>query len=1394
MGVLSGTITRTTGRERLMRYAWRRSLCPLPADTGESVAPFRGRPDDDGAQLGLDELRDVPVVVVLGERGAGKSVMLEQEHTQLTSGEVAAAALHLGRDVFDTTSASSRLNQLLHGPAGAVRHVLLDGLDEGLSDIPGLDKALAVQLQDMEPQARQGLRLRITCRTTRWPEKLESQLRALWPDPGQVALMTLAPLTRDDVQSAAEQRGLDGANFSQQVTSRGLEALVQQPVTLIPLLDAQALGEELPKTMAEAYDQACRTLFTETWSEGFDQRQDRPPADHLLEVSRWVAAALQFSGSAAVVDQEPTHTGELHLDLLSGPEVPGLLPHLSCHRRELLHLTESSLLAPVGQRRWVFAHRSYQEHLAAQYLHDRIEPAVRGELLWVGSGQARHILPEHEEIAARLAVHDPHLFDDLLAHDPRVLVLADLPAVPADRREQTVHALLTTASDESFERLDTNLLQRLKHPELARQLKPFLIPGMQWAQMYLALWIAATCRPAGLTPALLSLAQETGVPTRLRSLALYAIDEETDKSDETVARLRELASGDRPSVAEAALEHLWPLHLQLTEYLDLLAEQQPGKSGRALHSLMDQVAAEHFDEALEWSIAALEAQSQSALLATAVLGRCVGLLGQEGCENPDCREQRVGRALLALAAYPELSDSVDSYEAFHYLQRALEGAPSTRRRLAEHVLRNGSHEHAQELIFDLHVGLFPAQDRLYWAERWPQLSQEMRRTAQPLISRRPRPAEGELRQAVDRALRVDAELRQATAWWEAPPPQWLRRSQQREEEQRRRNTFDESEFTAALEAAEAAEPAEVRTAWLTVIQHLYRTADGSRAERSLVLGAIAAAPSCPPQGSVLHGRLLAVALHVLRTVPALSASDLAAWGTVWPDAPELAAAGWVPADARETAVPVTDDVSRWAGWALALATMTPAEQDQAARRALFEQCVRHAGAAFEDALAQSLQRLDSHRLADLIVLLHALRDPDALNLVRAWAAEPGRSPASWSAVLVTLAHLDDSEALAHVQETVAAGPTDSDTDRERWVVAVTALMSFPVLPDNWPQVRRALEDDSLFRAVVDHVMADFDHHPRAWASGVSALSEADLADLYRRLCRREELQQPRPAHEPGVAYTITPQETLHDLAESLPLLIADKGTQQAADHLSRLAESAPLHSAWLLRLARSTARQAASRQAAPLPVPQLRKLAADHSLRVVTDEVQLLDVVMETLDKVQEALSGPNGMGILVWNRAASGGGSSMWPMWEEDFSDLVMGLLKIHLGGRRIILNREVQVDRPGAGGGRTDIHIQAADPSQAAEPFTVVIECKGCWNRELPTALSDQLVARYLRRPRTAGIFLVGFFDCDLWDSEQRPCCSPRHTRQQIEHEQQQLAAQYDVPVRARVLDCRPPGAQIG
>jgi hypothetical protein len=156
-----------------MHYAWRRSLRPLHDDTQDpKQQPFEtGR---DAGLVSLAEMREVPVVVVLGERGSGKSVALDQERALLADDGVAVAALHLGRDISDPISAGADLRRHLTPPQDRPeQHVLLDGLDEGMSDIQGLDKVLLRELRQTQPDLRAKLRLRIVCRTTRWPEFLE---------------------------------------------------------------------------------------------------------------------------------------------------------------------------------------------------------------------------------------------------------------------------------------------------------------------------------------------------------------------------------------------------------------------------------------------------------------------------------------------------------------------------------------------------------------------------------------------------------------------------------------------------------------------------------------------------------------------------------------------------------------------------------------------------------------------------------------------------------------------------------------------------------------------------------------------------------------------------------------------------------------------------------------------------------------------------------------------------------------------------------------------------------------------------------------------------------------------------------------------------------------------
>src|SRR5262249_1382077 len=159
-------------------------------------------------------------------------------------------------------------------------------------------------------------------------------------------------------------------------------------------------------------------------------------------------------------------------------------------------LTDSALLVPTGGRVWAFAHRSFQEYLAAEYLKaHQSRSSVVQSLVMVGEGSTRHALPAHREVAAWLALTDDALFDDLVAHDPEPLLLADLQFRSDPDRAKVVAAILEQAAvdyTQGSERASL-LFYRLDHRGLATQLAQRLQPSAPQNELLAVLRIAREC-------------------------------------------------------------------------------------------------------------------------------------------------------------------------------------------------------------------------------------------------------------------------------------------------------------------------------------------------------------------------------------------------------------------------------------------------------------------------------------------------------------------------------------------------------------------------------------------------------------------------------------------------------------------------------------------------------------------------------------------------------------------------------------------------------------------------------------------------------------------------------------------------------------------------------------
>jgi hypothetical protein len=149
--------------------------------------------------------------------------------------------------------------------------------------------------------------------------------------------------------------------------------------------------------------------------------------------------------------------------------------------------------------------------------------------------------------------------------------------------------------------------------------------------------------------------------------------------------------------------------------------------------------------------------------------------------------------------------------------------------------------------------------------------------------------------------------------------------------------------------------------------------------------------------------------------------------------------------------------------------------------------------------------------------------------------------------------------------------------------------------------------------------------------------------------------------------------------------------------------------------------------------------------------VQLLELIMESLERFNEDLHGEWRSVGNLWNYTKQDGNT---PKSEDHLSNEVARHLKHDLADRAIVIGRELrlQIPIPGASEGlRTDIDVQApriTGPGEGERTPRVIVEVKGSWNKDLKTAMGEQLVEKYLEPHRvTAGLFLVGYFTCASW-----------------------------------------------
>ncbi len=204
-------------------------------------------------------------------------------------------------------------------------------------------------------------------------------------------------------------------------------------------------------------------------------------------------------------------------------------------------------------------------------------------------------------------------------------------------------------------------------------------------------------------------------------------------------------------------------------------------------------------------------------------------------------------------------------------------------------------------------------------------------------------------------------------------------------------------------------------------------------------------------------------------------------------------------------------------------------------------------------------------------------------------------------------------------------------------------------------------------------------------------------------------------------------------------------------------------------------------------------MAHDKARRFVHNGEQLLAVITESLVRLEETLHGETPARIFLWDVIPAGEGEKRYrPKDESSLSDYVKLHLERDLKQRGIIVLREVEIRHTAGGdpGERTDLYVDAYMPGPdhaRIDILTLIIEVKGCWHREVNTAMQTQLVERYLRdNPCRHGLYLVGWYNCPQWNDpdDRRKSAAPQITLEEARDRYAQQAEELTARSEGRYL----------
>jgi len=1334
------------------------------------------------------DLVSIPCVVLLGEMGIGKSTIMETLRDETKGQGICTLTIR----IRPYTNEQWLENELFLSPhfaewlaSTAPLHVFIDGFDECAARIPALGTLLADRLANIPDAARSRLFIRIACRAVEWKaSQLEEQLACLWGDATPL-IRAVAPLREQDVYAAAEQHFADPDAFMAALRSRQVGHLAARPMTLRHLLNLYEKYGTVPRTQQEVHDQAYALLC-----EDKEGRQDRRlDTTERLQVASRIAALMLLANAVTIVDAPSTYqlaVGEISLQRLSGADEHIEHRSLPVSPEEIRDALNTGLFAPSDSSRFTWIHRSVAEYLTARYLaQSSLSMSRVFQLLQHPADPTHRIVPHLHAVAAWYASFEHQAFRKLLDEDFEVLLNADLGAAASLERAGLVTAFLASSNEGRWRRLNaTSIFPNLVHPGLGEQLTEavrnrHLPPDARMLAVDIA---NATNSVSTIETALLPVIFNSTENLRLRVHAAYAIAYQgTDSAKCALAPLTHnpIPEDKSDELKGCALRAAWPLALSAEQLFTALTPSKNPSLFGAYHLFLSHLSEDLLLDnadvplALQWAetdaadrfsdvVQAIKRRAWTAMDQPSVAPAYARLAVREIHHASHLDHGGVDHAFLTLVS----AERTGRHLTIQHLMPLLRDSPEN---VLWTIFGDPPLLDLQDfnwLLDQLAIG--EAEDIQAWlglithvvfsggeAARVEMYSSIFERREEIVALRDAFPFQ------TDFATPLTQETR--TQWYETE------RQRQEREERRRRNEQQKPDIKRIINRLlDRIQDGDSKRYWH--LDSLLATTAGNARVLECDLRRL---PPWEESDEFTRTHILDAAYGY---IVAHDDDPIREWlGTSSIHWPSLAGfrALYLLWEQRRDAISALGS-SVWHHWAAAVVGC--AFNVEGAARTVVQELVCLAYHNAPDRVLEALEIQLSYEVRSgyVSVVEHFARcwDERLEQCVLAYALDPSTPAGCVDQILQQLYEHRPDTTTDVLRALIGVALLAENGGQERMVIASRLLLSRA--PGIWPEIYRVMQADEAFGHALAADIA-------STGGVVPALPEEGLADLYIWLANRYPHQD-----DPNVVgvHSVTAREQISTWRDMVLQALANHEGVATLEAFRRITEAFP-DLLWLRQYLREAEFTALNHTWDPLSPEDLLATFRDARLRIVRNEEQLLETLLESLERFDVRLQAETALARFLWHPA----GGVTWQHQDEAYlSDLIRMHLDYDLVSRGLILNREVQIR---GGLDRFDIKVDATVRGERDEvrQITVIIEVKGSWNRDLFTSMQEQLTKRYLTHNNaSAGIYAVGWYQCAQWRGTQHRSYTLETTRDKLTQQARDLSINGKL-VRAMVLDARLP-----